>query len=59
MTDRDEFAAAALTGIMASDDRGDAVARSWKLADAMIRERERTNHDAVPEARATNDGRTT
>jgi hypothetical protein len=27
-------------------------------ADAMLRERERTNHDAVPEAKATNDGGT-
>jgi hypothetical protein len=26
---------------MASDDRGDAVERSWKMADAMLRERER------------------
>ena len=49
---RDTFAAAALTGIMASDDRGDAVARSWKLSGAMLREREQTNHDAVPEAKA-------
>ena len=53
---RDTFSAAALTGIMASDDRGDAVARSWKLSGAMLREREQTNHDAVPDAIANADG---
>jgi len=66
MTDRDTFAAAALTGLLADDgDRVDPAmpnftARAYEWADAMLleRERERTNHDAVPEARATNDGGT-
>ena len=85
MTDRDIFAAAALTGLLADDgDRvdhamPDFTARAYEWADAMLRERERTSptpqprtvvlstggvvyyhptHDAVPEARATNDGGT-
>jgi hypothetical protein len=67
MTDRDTFAAAALTGLIAGP--GGKTAEQWalhaySLADAMLRERERhhipdagkmvenrTNHDAVPEAR--------
>ena len=61
MTDRDTFAAAALTGLLAG--LGGKTAEQWalhaySLADAMLRERERTNHDAVPEAKATNDGGT-
>ena len=109
MTDRDTFAAAALTGLLAGP--GGKTAEQWalhaySLADAMLRERERngavsgcetvqpdkptgvssawaaaanqqqrerghygssfpyvqgprsTNHDAVPEAKATNDGGT-
>jgi hypothetical protein len=58
MTDRDTFAAAALTGLLADDgDRTDHAmpnftARAYEWADAMIRERERTNHAAVPAARA-------
>jgi hypothetical protein len=64
MTDRDTFAAAALTGLMQF--RIDAAtpgayvkstaaiaANAYDIADAMLRERERTNHDAVPEARAS------
>ena len=50
MTDRDYFAAAALTrgmGVLGYDQ----IAKScYEMADAMLRERERTNHDAVPEA---------
>jgi hypothetical protein len=71
MTDRDTFAAAALTGLLANGSgliaanglnqwraigngyrHEDVAATSYELADAMLRERERTNHDAVPEARA-------
>jgi hypothetical protein len=52
MTDRDYFAAAALTrgmGVLGYDQ----IAKScYEMADAMLRERERTNHDAVPAARA-------
>ena len=52
MTDRDYFAAAALTrgmGVLGYEQ----IAKScYEMADAMIRERERTNHDAVPAARA-------
>jgi len=56
---RDTFAAAALTGLLADD--GDRVehampnftARAYEWADAMIRERGRTNHDAAPEAKAS------
>jgi hypothetical protein len=59
MTDRDTFAAAALTGLLADDgDRTDHAmpsftARAYEWADAMLRESERTNHDAVPEAKAS------
>lgn len=58
MTDRDTFAAAALTGLLADDgDRTEHAmpsftARAYEWADAMLRERERMNHDAVPAARA-------
>jgi hypothetical protein len=52
MTDRDYFAAAALTrgmGVLGYEQ----IAKScYEMADAMIRERERTNHDAVPAAKA-------
>ena len=52
MTDRDYFAAAALTrgmGVLGCEQ----IAKScYEMADAIIRERERTNHDAVPAARA-------
>jgi len=52
MTDRDYFAAAALTrgmGVLGYDQ----IAKScYEMADAMLRERGRTNHDAVPEAKA-------
>jgi len=53
MTDRDTFAAAALTGLTSRPQwfPDECVAESYKLADAMLRERERTNHAAVPAAR--------
>lgn len=59
MSDRDTFAAAALTGLLAAptdkDRSMDYWARlSYEAADAMLRERERTNHDAAPAARAQN-----
>ncbi len=53
MNDRDTFAAAALTGLLANNyfSLGDEAARRcYQYADAMLRERGRTNHDAVPEA---------
>lgn len=58
MTDRDTFAAAALTGFSISLSPGArydlrlVAKQCFELADAMLRERERTNHDASPEARA-------
>jgi hypothetical protein len=58
MTDRDHFAAAALSGLLASDQYDQLVTpadyadTAYELADAMLRERERTNHDAAPAARA-------
>jgi hypothetical protein len=57
---RDTFAAAALTGLLVNGPfNADAVPRlAYSMADSMLRERERTNHDAVPEAKATNDGGT-
>ena len=63
VTLRDTFAAAALTGLLTSDDVGEesnafgqAICQSAYLwADAMLRERERTNHDAAPAARASVD----
>jgi hypothetical protein len=52
MTDRDFFAAAALTrgmGVLGYEQ----IAKScYEMADAMLRKREQTNHDAAPEARA-------
>jgi hypothetical protein len=50
---RDTFAAAALTGMMSRvSGKAEAFAiAAYKLADAMLREREQTNHDAVPEAK--------
>jgi hypothetical protein len=56
MTDRDTFAAAALTGFTTQLRYGSVfnltltAHQCYELADAMLRERERTNHDAVPEA---------
>jgi hypothetical protein len=59
MNDRDTFAAAALTGLISLNSPGpnqqlpaELCERSFRWADAMLRERERTNHDAVPEAKA-------
>jgi hypothetical protein len=52
MTDRDYFAAAALIrgmGVLGYEQ----IAKScYEMADVMLRERARTNHDAVPAARA-------
>jgi hypothetical protein len=60
MTDRDTFAAAALTGLLAAPTDKDRSLEYWarfsyEIADAMLRERERTNHDAVPAATARTD----
>jgi hypothetical protein len=56
---RDTFAAAALTGLIASRewpiDSEEAAHHCYRVADAMLRERERTNHDAAPAARARTD----
>ena len=61
MTDRDAFAAAALTGLLAQGDDGsfseESYARgAYRWADAMLREMERTNLDAAPEATAGTPG---
>jgi hypothetical protein len=57
MTDRDHFAAAALLGLLARGllPSNLLAADAYKVADAMLRERERTNHDAAPAARASVD----
>jgi hypothetical protein len=55
MTDRDYFAAAALTRGMGVLSREQIAKSCYEMADAMIRERGRTNHDAVPEAIARTD----
>ena len=60
MTDRDYFAAAALTGLLAQGDDGSFseesyVRGAYRWADAMLRERAKTNHGASPEARASVD----
>lgn len=57
MTDRDHFAAAALTGLLFHNHEPPKPALWWveqafDYADAMLRERERTNLDAAPAARA-------
>ena len=57
MTDRDHFAAAALTGLLAQGDDGSFseesyVRGAYRWADAMLRERAKTNHDAAPAATA-------
>ncbi len=59
MTDRDHFAAAALTGLLSDEANQYPTALQWehlltaayRWADAMLRERERTEHDAAPAAR--------
>ena len=64
MTDRDHFAAAALTGLLANEGDGPVLSQqceyAYRIADAMLRERERTatstNHDAAPAARAGTPG---
>ncbi len=60
MTDRDTFAAAALTGLLAAPTDKDRSSEYWarfsyEIADAMLRERERTIHDAAPAATARTD----
>jgi hypothetical protein len=47
MTDRDTFAAAALTGLLASrnDIDDEAAERAYCIADAMLRERSRSGHN--------------
>jgi hypothetical protein len=57
MTDRDHFAAAALTGLLYPEVDDEfampyIVGRAYLWADAMLRERERTNLDAAPAATA-------
>ena len=53
---RDTFAATALTGMIGARewpiDSDEAAHYCYRVADAMLREREQTNHDAVPEAKA-------
>ena len=51
---RDTFAAAALTGLLGRNDifQHEGAPLPYEYADAMLRERERTNHDASPEAKA-------
>jgi hypothetical protein len=54
---RDTFAAAALTGLLSRSIAPEQAMSQYvriaaAYADAMLRERERTNHDAVPEAKA-------
>ena len=55
---RDHFAAAALTGLLARGllQSNLLAADAYKVADAMLRERERKNHDAAPEAIAGTPG---
>ena len=60
MTDRDQFAAAALTGLLVHANDGideetldtpsDIAYTAYAMADAMLRERAKTNHDAAPAA---------
>jgi hypothetical protein len=55
MTDRDHFAAAALTGLVGEcgyHSPEDVAGEAYALADAMLRERGQENHDAAPAARA-------
>jgi hypothetical protein len=63
MTDRDHFAAAALTGLLSDEANQYPTALQWehllthayRWADAMLRERQRTDLDAAPAARACTD----
>lgn len=58
MTDRDHFAAAALTGLivaMRDESMSEVCESAYDLADAMLRERRQTNHDAAPAATAVSD----
>lgn len=56
MTDRDYFAAAALIRGMGVLGRDQIAKSCYEMADAMLLERERTSHDAAPEAKAYADG---
>lgn len=62
MTDRDTFAAAALTGMLANEGEGPSLSATcvyaYRIADAMLalrdsRSAKETNHDAAPAARAS------
>jgi len=57
MTDRDTFAAAALTGLIASRewpiDSAEAAHYCYRIADAMLAARGTTDHDAAPAATAS------
>jgi hypothetical protein len=55
MNDRDYFAAAALFSGMGVLGYEQIAKTCYEMADVMLRERERTIHDAVPEARAESD----
>lgn len=61
MTDRDTFAAAALTGLLSNDYFSlgeDAAKRCYEYADAMLRERDKTSADSgsvTPESYAQGD----
>ena len=60
MDDRDNFAAAALTGLLYHNHEPPKpvswwVEQAYEYADAMLRERERTNLDAAPAATARTD----
>jgi hypothetical protein len=59
LTDRDEFAAAALTGLLSGrvkmyadvmEDRSDLCGKALRIADAMLAARGTTEHDAAPAA---------
>lgn len=59
MNDRDHFAAAALAGLVAQGDDpvlSQQCEYAYRIADAMLRERAKTNHDAAPEAIAGTPG---
>jgi hypothetical protein len=57
VTDRDHFAAAALAGLLMNGDYStDSIpSLAYSMADSMLRERERTTHDAAPAATARTD----
>ena len=55
MTDRDHFAAAALTGLIANEGDGPSLsntcAYAYRIADAMLRERAKNNADSIVPSR--------